>query len=480
LPKGELAEDEVEIIRDGECTRPLGLKNTDNKVIVSATISTFRKDMRRSTHASQRGFVPGRLLVQNVLDLDAAARIQGMKAAIRHGGKSDRLAALALWDYAAAFPSMSHNWILHVLAQRKFPIGFQNFVRLILFFATASADIDGAFLPLFLYLSGVIQGCPASAFLFDVCIDPFLAALQHHIADRGRGIIRACADDIGAALADFRFLKYCYPVFVEAEKCAGLSLKPVKCVIVPTSHTLDVHIALRIKTWLQENIPDWINFNIKSAAIYLGFLLGPTAGSTQWDKLMRKYLARARAIGATHAPFNISAYMYNSKAVSVLAYKAQLIPPPARTQQSERGALSTITHFATNSLTVKEFFNMQTLGCTKIQSIDCLAAASMLRFALSSHRSWVEWVRQLRVVAREALPLRHVFSGILSPDFWDSRPIALNLETAWQEAARHKWFTDLALGNENGHSCSGGLKGPDTKRCPPNIQRTFYSNILAI
>ena len=96
--------------------------------------------MRRSTHASQRGFVPGRLLVQNVLDLDAAARIQGMKPAIRHGGKSDRLAALALWDHAAAFPSMSHNWNLHVLAQRKFPIGSQNFVRLILFFATASAD----------------------------------------------------------------------------------------------------------------------------------------------------------------------------------------------------------------------------------------------------------------------------------------------------------------------------------------------------
>ena len=129
----------------------------------------------------------------------------------------------------------------------------------------------------------------------------------------------------------------------------------MKCVIVPTSHKLDVHIALRIKTWLQENIPEWFNFNIKSSAIYLGFFLGPTADSTQWDKPMRKYLARARAIGATHAPFNISAYMYNSKAVSVLAYKAQLIPPPARTQQSERGALSTITHFATNSVTVKDF-----------------------------------------------------------------------------------------------------------------------------
>jgi len=75
LPKGEFTENEVETIRDTECTRPLGLKNTDNKVIISATIASFRKDMRRSTHASQRGFVPGRLLVQNVLDLDAAARI---------------------------------------------------------------------------------------------------------------------------------------------------------------------------------------------------------------------------------------------------------------------------------------------------------------------------------------------------------------------------------------------------------------------
>ena len=176
-------------------------------------------------------------------------------------------------------------------------------------------------------------------------------------------------------------------------------------------------------------------------------LLGPGQGRDELS-LVRQ---NTNSFGIVHVRRNIKRCVGGANSTSPsevfshrLAHKAQL-PPPARIQQTERGALSTITHFATNSLTVKEFFNMQSLGCTKIQSIDCLAAASMLRFALSSHRSWVEWVRQLRVVAREALPLRHAFSGILSPGFWDSRPIAPNLDTAWQDAAKHKWFADLAL-----------------------------------
>ena len=59
--------------------------------------------------------------------------------------------------------------------------------------------------------------------------------------------------------------------------------------------------------------------------------------------------------------------------------------------------------------------------------------------------------------------LRHVFSGILSPDFWDSRPIALNLETAWQDATKHKWFTDLAL---DPHAQNGAQGVPLASRFP--------------
>ena len=41
LTKGELEEDQVEVIRDPSATRPLGLKNTDNKIITGVTILIF-------------------------------------------------------------------------------------------------------------------------------------------------------------------------------------------------------------------------------------------------------------------------------------------------------------------------------------------------------------------------------------------------------------------------------------------------------
>ena len=92
--------------------------------------------------------------------------------------------------------------------------------------------------------SGVLQGCPASAFLFDRILDPFLEAFGEVIYQYSAskqcnpthiGILRCCADDVGAALLSLVGLKYLAPIFGMAELLAGLMLKPVKCVIVPTS-----------------------------------------------------------------------------------------------------------------------------------------------------------------------------------------------------------------------------------------------------
>eukprot|EP00972_Heterocapsa_arctica_P045683 6741317-Heterocapsa_arctica.AAC.1 len=49
-------------------------------------------------------------------------------------------------------------------------------------------------------MSGVLQGCPLSGLLFAVSLDPYLRWMKHDIEDAGLGVIRACADDIGASL----------------------------------------------------------------------------------------------------------------------------------------------------------------------------------------------------------------------------------------------------------------------------------------
>ena len=227
----------------------------------------------------------------------------------------------------AAFPSVFHRWIFLVLEYRRFPIGFQDFIRSLYFCNAAYFSDGGSLIFLFWMFSGVLQGCPASAFLFDCILDPFLEAFSEVIYQYSAskqcnpthiGILRCCADDVGAALLSLTGLKYLAPIFDLAELLAGLILKPVKCVIVPTSCRFSQDVVDKIRTWLMRTIPKWKDFNILPHSKYLGIVMGPEAKDAQWKKPINEFVNRAQAIGSVHAPISISTYLYNISSVSVL------------------------------------------------------------------------------------------------------------------------------------------------------------------
>ena len=86
-----------------------------------------------------------------------------------------------------------------------------------------------------------------------ICIYTYTQIAQ--IAQDGRGIVRACADDVGVALASYRHLKFLFPIFATAEDIAGLALKPPKCNIVFTFIEFSENIVLVIHAWLRKHIP---------------------------------------------------------------------------------------------------------------------------------------------------------------------------------------------------------------------------------
>ena len=67
--------------------------------------------------------------------------------------------------------------------------------------------------------------------IFTVCLDLLLTWIDKVTQDDATA--RACADDLGAALAKLEVLTRIAPVFIAAQDIAGLTLKPSKCVIVP-------------------------------------------------------------------------------------------------------------------------------------------------------------------------------------------------------------------------------------------------------
>ena len=128
-------------------------------------------------------------------------------------------------------------------------------------------------------------------FLFTFALDPFLHDFAEQLKNKSAGIIRACADDLGAALKYLRGLLILEPIFSLAQALAGLTLKPKKCVLIILA-PLSEEVEKRIKLWLTANIPRWADFSISDQGKYLGFHLGPKAGTKIWAGPMAKYSDR--------------------------------------------------------------------------------------------------------------------------------------------------------------------------------------------
>jgi hypothetical protein len=154
---------------------------------------------------------------------------------------------------------------------------------------------------LFLILAGIIQGCPASGVLFAVASHPFFQELEIIQAKVNRGTVfgmcfTCCADDAGGALDSYKLLVLIAPVFRKAEMFVGLTLKPKKSIIVPTSFDNFEVTSNSIKEWLAVHLPGWADFGICSSSRYLGVVLGPKAGNLSWDAASAKFLLRTSLV----------------------------------------------------------------------------------------------------------------------------------------------------------------------------------------
>jgi len=168
--------------------------------------------------------------------------------------------------------------------------------------------------------------------------------------------------------------------------------------------------------------------------------------------------------------------MYNIKAIPVTSFVAQLIPLPPDAPQIERNALHKITHMATNALPLADFFNLNSAGGPALRSLSATSAAALYRTSAKTLTHWPEWKRQLMEAGTEFLPFASWGNGIFSNDFWDSTPIAFNLDHAfkgfsgdplWSHGAR-KAIQELGL------TFPGGAEDPLSKQ----LQSTMYKSLV--
>ena len=276
-----------------------------------------------------------------------------------------RIACLALYDFCAAFPSVAHQWLFIVLDKCDAPEWFKNFVKG-LYSVNNTYHMNSHGMN-FLYpiLCGVLQGCPLSATLFLLCINPFLVHFEEAFTGKYSAHVRCCADDIGIAFADFRTLKVAHKVFKCAKDFANLTLGPAKCNLVPLNQ---VDPSFQdgererdyIHSWLETHIPDWRPFQVLLTAKYLGFHLGPKSSKKVWD--------------APIANHELATLCYNSRAVPVLGYVGQLLPLQTLQHknlmlgcsQVKRTLLHHLFHLPTNSWDGNMFYELGCIGLNRL------------------------------------------------------------------------------------------------------------------
>ena len=103
-----------------ESTRPLSIVNTDNRIIANAARLRWEPHYNTWISDMQQGFLGGRSIIKNLIDLDTEAMTISLK--------SDR-GAIILFDFKAAFPSISQEYIHRVLQRTGMPEGCQRLVR---------------------------------------------------------------------------------------------------------------------------------------------------------------------------------------------------------------------------------------------------------------------------------------------------------------------------------------------------------------
>jgi hypothetical protein len=437
--------------------RPLTLKNSDNKIVAGVVNHAITPVIKHHALKIQRGFVNGRQMVQNSVELDHDMRRNALEhhstgsSAARELGRyrvSGRLFSDLpigiLFDFASAFPSVFQEWMLAVLLVIRVPSGILNFVRILYGNSMGFAEFGGLIVTLFQVTRGVLQGCPLSGSLFVIVMDPILFKFSKFVVSQGLGTVLACADDIGVSLRRARDLNILHEIFQLTEHVTGLALKPRKCVIILCAE-LDKNYDQCFSQWLTEYLPRWSHFTIRRFGKYLGFFLGPKGQEQMWIEPIKKFRDRAQKLAELEAGLSAVGPFFNSRATSVLLYVAQLALLPAGFKNIERGCLTKAFKMAPNSHSTCTAFSMNHWGGPNVLRPSYCCAAARFRAAVKGLERFREMHFELKRLALEAVPLKKFFEGDFSPPGWESPAFCTNLTNAYFGALG----PDLIIAQEN-------------------------------
>jgi hypothetical protein len=302
-------------------TRPLAIVDTANRLLANAARLRWETLLLDWIHPDQRGFLPHRSMLANVVDMEEGSVATSL---------SQDDGAAILFDFSAAFPSISHDFLHAVLAHIGFPPAALALIRALYHQTSAQlqhAGLRGEHFPI---TTGIRQGCPLSPLLFVVALDGLLRRLPREVP----GILtRMYADDTAVVITDLAaHLPRLQLMFQELTAAANLHLNLEKCILMPLSDRPLATLPLA----LQHLCPQWSNMHCGDHGTYLGFAVGPGKADRSWHGPVRKAWAKMQLWDWSHLGLLYAVTVWNMHILPTMSFVAQLeVPPPEVLRQTE-------------------------------------------------------------------------------------------------------------------------------------------------
>jgi hypothetical protein len=311
LPKGEVDADSFHTARTPDTTRPLNWSNTMAKLVAAAINCSLSALAARTVVGQQRGFVKGRCLVDNVIEVDDFLIRAAKYYRDKHG--------FVLLDIRAAFPSLRQQWMFYVLSEMQIPAFTLNAIKLL--YTNCKADIlfNGDIYDGIHITAGIKQGCPASGSIFALALDPFIRNLILQIPPT-LNLVVAFADDIAIATRTLlKILPIILREFRRLGHVAALHLNMSKVKLIPFWN----NGKFETRRCIVDSLVDMQAAEVCLSGTLLGVLLGPEASQSVLTPAAHKFWHRAPEARGLNRNFKHSLRHYSVYAFLVLSYIIQ-------------------------------------------------------------------------------------------------------------------------------------------------------------
>lgn len=299
-------------------TRPISVTNVENRLIAKMINDLIMPSAADFLHPAQKGFVPGRQGVDNIVDFNQAY-YSSLSA------KQQRY--VLLLDTKKAFDSLDHDFIRAVLSLIGLPSwtvqlidGLLDHVRVSLVLSCKTdhhINIE----------RGVKQGCPLSPLIFILCYDVLLESLAADVSDARFG---GFADDLAVESVRLSVITHVIGIIKEFARFSGLGLNMGKTVILttlPTGHREELQ--LKFAGYGIGSARGRIRF--VDRAVYLGVLMGREVKTEDiFEKAHAKFTSRISLFRELlrRSSIHKRTIIFNVFLVTIYSYLAQLYEIP--------------------------------------------------------------------------------------------------------------------------------------------------------